>query len=325
MKRDEAGNDSGAFVSKSTVEAKMDELEALGIKPVVQIVREALGGTTAVIGEQVKAINHERDAEVERAIYEDLLTVSKKLHGKAKESAKRLYANKITSLTDEVVRIQSERDEQSKKVAQLTAQHQETQVRCEAAEQLLAREVAAHEASKRELDVAKGSLVAARLEQDHTSSELAHAQGQVISLQRDKQAAEANESQMQQQLEMLAGSLQSERVACLSAKELREGERKAHRDTQATLAGCLEELAVVRTELAHLRGEHSSLKEEVESVNDALLAEQQKVNLGQQREDALKRTIGGLSAQHELLIERVRAFSSDIAEEFEVVMKRGRI
>lgn len=311
-------------MSKLTVEAKMDELEALGINPGIRVMRDALGGTTARVGEQVTAINAEREAEVERAIFDNLLTVAKKLHGQARESAKRLYATRLSSLTDEVVSLKNERDQQADKVVRLAAQLQETQVRCEAAEQLYAREFTAHEASKRELDVAKGSLVAARLEQEHTSSELAQAQGQVIALQRNKQAADVNESQLQRQLEMLAENLQSERVACLSAQELREGERKAHRDTQTTLAGCQEELAVVRTELAHLRGELSSLKEEVEAVNEALLAEQQKVHLGQQREDVLKRTIGGLSAQHELLIERVRAFSPEISKEFEVVMKRGR-
>lgn len=324
MKRDEAGNDSGAFVSKLTVEAKMDELEALGIKPVVQVVREALGGTTAVIGEQVKAVNQERDAEVERAIYEDLLTVSKKLLGKARESAKRLYANEITSLTDEVVRIQCERDQQSNKVAQLTAQHQEAQVRCEAAEQLLAREVAAHEQFKRDLAATKESLIAARLEQEHTSSELAHAQGQVISAQRDRQASEANERQLQRQLDMSVENLQAERVARLSAQELLEGERAAHRVAQASLAESQETLAVVRTEQGHLLVENASLKEEVAMLSEALGAEQQKVQLGQERADALKRTLGGMSAQHELLIERVRTFSDTIANEFELVWKRGR-
>lgn len=325
MKRAEAGDDSGAFMSKLTVEAKMDELEALGINPGIRVMRDALGGTTARVGEQVTAINAEREAEVERAICDDLMTVAKKLRGNARESAKRLYAAQIASLTDQVGGLKNERDQKSDKVDQLTLQLQETQVRCEAAEQLLAREVAAHEGSKRDLQETKASLATARWEQEHTSSEFAHAQGQVISLQRDKQAAEASERQLQRQLDMSVENLQAERVARLSAQELREGERKAHRDTQTTLAGCQEELAVVRTELAHLRGELSSLKEEVEAVNEALLAEQQKVHLGQQREDVLKRTIGGLSAQHELLIERVRAFSPEISKEFEVVMKRGRI
>lgn len=128
MKRDEAGDDSGAFMSKLTVEAKMDELEALGINPVIRVVRDALGGTTARVAEQVTAINAEREAEVERAICDDLLAVAKKLRGNARESAKRLYAAQIASLTDEVVSLKNERDQQSNKVAQLTAQLQETQV-----------------------------------------------------------------------------------------------------------------------------------------------------------------------------------------------------
>lgn len=324
MKRDEAGDDSGAFMSKLTVEAKMDEMEVHGINPTIKVIRDALGGTTARVGEQVTAINAVREAEVERAIYEDLLTVSKKLHGKARESAKRLYADETKRLTNEVASLQCERDRLSDKVAQLTAQYQETQVRCEASEQLYEREFAAHEASKRDLEVNKASLATAKWEQEHISSELAQAQGQVIALQRDKQAAEANERQLQRQLDMSVENLQAERVSRLSAQELLEGERAAHRVAQASLAESQETLAVVRTEQGHLLVENASLKEEVAMLSEALGAEQQKVQLGQERADALKRTLGGMSAQHELLIERVRTFSDTIANEFELVWKRGR-
>ena len=244
MKRAEAGDDSGAFMSKLTVEAKMDELEALGINPGIRVMRDALGGTTARVGEQVTAINAEREAEVERAICDDLMTVAKKLRGNARESAKRLYAAQIASLTDQVGGLKNERDQKSDKVDQLTLQLQETQVRCEAAEQLLAREVAAHEGSKRDLQETKASLATARWEQEHTSSEFAHAQGQVISLQRDKQAAEASERQLQRQLDMSVENLQAERVARLSAQELLEGERAAHRVAQASLAESLETLLI---------------------------------------------------------------------------------
>lgn len=120
MKREQAGDYSeAAGMPKSTVEAKMNELEALGINPAIKVVRDALGGTTARVAEQVTAINAERDAEVERAIFDDLLTVAKNLHGQARESAKRLYAARLSSLTDEVVSLKNERDQQADKVVRL--------------------------------------------------------------------------------------------------------------------------------------------------------------------------------------------------------------
>ena len=65
------------------------------------------------------------------------------------------------------------------------------------------------------------------------SLELAQRQAEALALQREKQAAEAREGQLQAQLDLLADNLNSERVGHQSARELLEREVKAHQGTQA--------------------------------------------------------------------------------------------
>lgn len=311
-------------VTKSIVEEVMDEVELNGLSPSVQTVRARTGGATEKVGAFVTEVKSEREAAVEAAIVEDLLKISKKLFQQARESAKRLYSAQVERLSGEVERLSKELDKEKADVVELTTQLHVVSVDRAAKDQLLTSRIAAHQATERDLTSVSLKFESLRLEQDHMSLELAQSKAEALAFQRDKHSAEARESQLQAQLDLQADNLQSEKVGHQSARELLEREVKAHRGTQAAMTVSKEDLAVTRSELSRSRSELAAAKDEADQLKQALLAEQQRAQIGRGREESLARANGGLIAQLELLIERVRPIAPAVAEEFAVVLERGR-
>ncbi len=95
-------------------------------------------------------------------------------------------------------------------------------------------------------------------------------------------------------------------------------------ESGAAKAVSKEDLAVARSELSRYRSEHAAAKEEVDQLKQTLLAEHHKAQIGLGREESLTRANGRLLAQVELLIERIRPIAPAVAEEFAVVLERGR-